>query len=303
MTESAYFATASQGECYKDLDVENYEVIETLDSHTCSFCGEMDGKVFPVNKMQAGSTAPPFHPWCRGTTAPYYEDMVGVGQRFARDADGKTYTVPSDMTYAEWKEIYVNKTSTIEEWMVKRVDKTVKNGIMNIRVDEFVPCLKDAKTGEILQTDIRDIQRSDLLKYNRKTGWYLDWKKDTPKDQHVLGLFLKDDTEAQGLISIRHDEGGTFMAFAEAAPHNNKYLTGNQKYIGVGGHLVAAAIKESVMNGNGGCVYGYAADQRLLEHFIKNFGAAHYPFSHPYQFVIEGKAAQKVLDIYTFERK
>ena len=106
MTESAYFATASQGECYKDLDVENYEVIETLDSHTCSFCGEMDGKVFPVNKMQAGSTAPPFHPWCRGTTAPYYEDMAGVGQRFARDIEtGKAYYLPSDTTYEQWKAI------------------------------------------------------------------------------------------------------------------------------------------------------------------------------------------------------
>lgn len=60
---------------------------------------------------QAGSTAPPFHPWCRGTTAPYYEDMVGVGQRFARDKDGKTYAVPSDMTYAEWKQKFVDNTA------------------------------------------------------------------------------------------------------------------------------------------------------------------------------------------------
>ncbi len=111
MTESAYFATASQGECYKDLDVDNYEVIGTLDKGMCDFCGEMDGKVFPVNKMQAGSTAPPFHPWCRCTTAPYYEDMVGVGQRFARDKDGKTYTVPSDMTFAEWKQKFVDNSA------------------------------------------------------------------------------------------------------------------------------------------------------------------------------------------------
>ncbi len=71
---------------------------------TCPLCGEMDGKVFPVNKMQSGTTAPPFHPWCRGTTAPYYEDMVGVGQRFARDIEtGKGYYLPSDTTYEQWK--------------------------------------------------------------------------------------------------------------------------------------------------------------------------------------------------------
>ena len=64
----------------------------------------MDSKVFPVNKMQSGTTAPPFHPWCRCTTVPYYEDMVGVGKRFARDiGTGKGYYLPSDITYEQWK--------------------------------------------------------------------------------------------------------------------------------------------------------------------------------------------------------
>lgn len=142
MTESAYFATASQSECYKDLDVDNYEVVGTLDSHTCSFCGEMDGKVFPVNKMQAGSTAPPFHPWCRCTTAPYYEDMVGIGKRFARDEKGETYTVPSDMTFAEWKKkqkaMIVYKPINIQNITPKTLEKFVKNDTINIGSDEVV---------------------------------------------------------------------------------------------------------------------------------------------------------------------
>lgn len=37
--------------------------------------------------------------------------MVDVGQRVARDKDGKTYTVPSDMTYAEWKEKFVDNSA------------------------------------------------------------------------------------------------------------------------------------------------------------------------------------------------
>ena len=102
----------------------------------------MDGKVFPVNKMQSGTTAPPFHPWCRGTTAPYYEDVVGVGQRFARDADGKTYTVPSDMTYAEWKKkqnpINTDKTIFTENISLKRVEKSIKDDIINVGSDGVV---------------------------------------------------------------------------------------------------------------------------------------------------------------------
>ncbi len=144
MTESAYFATASQGECYKDLDVDNYEVVGTLDSHTCSFCGEMDGKVFPVNKMQAGSTAPPFHPWCRCTTAPYYEDMAGVGKRFARDIEtGEAYYLPADTTYKQWKAMQdakygegsVDKTRKIE--YNKNTDEEQFNRFKSIVESDF----------------------------------------------------------------------------------------------------------------------------------------------------------------------
>ena len=60
-----------------------------------------------MSEYQVGVTAPPFHPWCRGTTAPYYEDMKDVGDRFARDGEGKGYSVPRDMKFTDWKEKYV----------------------------------------------------------------------------------------------------------------------------------------------------------------------------------------------------
>ena len=66
----------------------------------------------------------PFHPWCRCTTVPYYEDMKGIGERWMRDPDtDQSGYVPSDMTYKEWKKIYVDKTSTMEEWKAKYVDE------------------------------------------------------------------------------------------------------------------------------------------------------------------------------------
>ena len=48
-TETTYFNAVATKECYKDLDVEMVEIIETLDSHTCSICGGLDGKVIPVS--------------------------------------------------------------------------------------------------------------------------------------------------------------------------------------------------------------------------------------------------------------
>lgn len=105
MTESAYFASASQKDCFKELDVERFEIVATLDSHTSELCQSMDGVVQDMKDFEPGVTAPPFHPWCRTTTVPYFDD--DFGERAARDADGKTYYVPSNMTYKEWASKYV----------------------------------------------------------------------------------------------------------------------------------------------------------------------------------------------------
>ena len=102
MTESAAFSSMAQKDCYTELDVEEYRIIATLDSMTCDLCGDLDNTVHKMSEYVVGSTAPPFHPWCRCCTAPYFADMEGVGDRFARAADGSTYDVPRDMNYKEW---------------------------------------------------------------------------------------------------------------------------------------------------------------------------------------------------------
>ena len=104
MTESAAFANMARKDCFNDLGVEKFIVVETLDNETCPLCGQLDGKVFPMSEYAVGVTAPPFHPWCRGTTAPYFEDLEGLGERYARDAKtGERFTIPKGMTYNDWK--------------------------------------------------------------------------------------------------------------------------------------------------------------------------------------------------------
>lgn len=107
MTETAAISAAAQKDCFKELDVEEFEVVETLDGSTCEICQDMDGKHFPMSDYRIGETAPPFHPRCRGCTCPYFDDEFTEGQRAARDEDGEVYYVPEDMTYKEWKETYV----------------------------------------------------------------------------------------------------------------------------------------------------------------------------------------------------
>lgn len=105
MTESAAFASIAQKDCFKELGVEKFEIVATLDQRTSDICQDLDGKVFDMRDYEVGVTAPPFHPWCRTVTAPYFED--NYGERAARDAVGNVYYVPANMKYPEWKKKFV----------------------------------------------------------------------------------------------------------------------------------------------------------------------------------------------------
>jgi len=120
MTESAYFASQSQKDAFNALDVEKFEIVATLDSHTSEICRELDGHVEDMKNYEPGVTAPPFHPWCRTTTVPYFED--NYGERAAKGADGKTYYVPSNMKYNDWKETFVDGGSKLGLKEVKEND-------------------------------------------------------------------------------------------------------------------------------------------------------------------------------------
>ncbi|GAB0167462.1 minor capsid protein [Lysinibacillus sp. CTST325] len=105
MTESAFFSATAQKDAFGELDVEKYEIIATLDSRTSSICQSMDGKVFKLADFMPGVTANPFHPRCRTTTAPWFED--DYSQRIARDKDGEVYYINSNIKYPEWEARFV----------------------------------------------------------------------------------------------------------------------------------------------------------------------------------------------------
>ena len=107
MTEQAYIGQKGQQDAYEDLDVEKVEIIATLDQHTTNICQNMDGKLVEMKDVEPGVTTPPFHANCRSTTMPYFSEDFTIGEtRAAKNSDGKTYKVPANMKYAEWKEKY-----------------------------------------------------------------------------------------------------------------------------------------------------------------------------------------------------
>ncbi|MGF9913728.1 ADP-ribosyltransferase [Paenibacillus ehimensis] len=112
MTESAYFSGQSRLDAYREMEVEEYKFTAALDRKTSPMCQGMDGKVFPISEAKAGINYPPLHSHCRSTTIPHYDD--NVKERAARDEDGKTYDVPGDMTYEQWKKEHVDKPQAAE---------------------------------------------------------------------------------------------------------------------------------------------------------------------------------------------
>ncbi|MEF9952208.1 MAG: minor capsid protein [Clostridium sp.] len=106
-TESANIVNKATIDGYKASKVvKKYEVLATLDLRTSDICRSMDGKYFNLNDMQTGINAPPFHPNCRTTTIPYFDDAIDE-KRLARDTDSKPYMVNGSVTYKEWYNRYI----------------------------------------------------------------------------------------------------------------------------------------------------------------------------------------------------
>jgi hypothetical protein len=92
-----------------------------------------------MKDFQAGVTAPPFHVWCRSCTCPWFEDDI-EGERAARSEDGKTYYVPANMKYQDWKDYFVDKVKDPADWLKTTsvedvVIETLKDKIQKVKDD------------------------------------------------------------------------------------------------------------------------------------------------------------------------
>lgn len=172
MTESAAISSKAQQQCFKDLDVEKYEIVSTLDTHTSNICRDLDGKVFDMKDYAVGSTAPPFHPNCRTVTVPYFEDLGG--ERASRGVDGKTQYV-ENMKYDEWYEKYVSSDDkykykeTIEK--NRDSDKQQYESYIKVLGKKYVPKnlkeFQDIKYQNSDEYDILKAQVKGMSYYNK----------------------------------------------------------------------------------------------------------------------------------------
>lgn len=77
ITELRRVQTAAAKRSYEENGIEYYTFLAVnpeINSEICSSCKAIDGKHFKVSEMQVGLNAPPMHPRCHCTTAPYRDE-------------------------------------------------------------------------------------------------------------------------------------------------------------------------------------------------------------------------------------
>lgn len=176
--------------------------------------------------------------------------------------------------------------------------------MITFAIDALTPCLTETSTGEIFETEVIRLKRKSFLsKFNKRTGWYVNWSK-FEDDVEIYALVLKGTVDVQGLLAIKYDEfaKAVHIEWACTAPWNNKVESDSQKYNGVGGHLFAIAADLSFRHGYEGFLFGEASNGDVLQHYIDNFHAFQLGIAgRPYQFMIEGENTQKLMEVYNYE--
>ena len=179
MTESAYFGTKAQQDCYKELGVELQEFVATLDHRTSDICQEMDGKVFKTSELEIGVNAPPLHGRCRSVLVPYFEDSIT--ERAARDEEGKTVYIDGNMKYADWKKKFVDGDT------VSDVASDVVTAVKVFKPAESLDEVKQRFT-TALGNDTIDLKKMDLNLANE----YLEGVERFTQEYPMIKGFIKD---------------------------------------------------------------------------------------------------------------
>ena len=184
-TESAHTAAEAAEQGYRETSVKSYRFEAALDLKTCSVCGALDQREFPLAEHETGINYPPLHPRCRCTTVPVTEFQIG-SKRAARNlATGKTEYVEKGMTYEEWRKKYVENA---EENAIMELQRKAER--------------KTANTGSFAELQI-PLQKREVLRLAKQYG--VDMRGITVKIQRsekLLALPLTGSTDYKNIGRI-----------------------------------------------------------------------------------------------------
>ncbi|OYS00281.1 phage head morphogenesis protein [Lactobacillus taiwanensis] len=116
ITEMGHAAEEATAQFYKDSNIEQYQYLATLESHTCDQCAHLDERIFNVKDKKEGINYPLIHPYCRCTTVPYDKALPDIETRWSRDPETEKGTYVRDMNYQQWERMTSQKTLGYQDW-------------------------------------------------------------------------------------------------------------------------------------------------------------------------------------------
>lgn len=249
-TESAAYASKAQEQAYKDLSVDKYEILATLDLRTSDICQDLDGKIFDRKDYQVGVTAPPFHPNCRTVTVPWFPDDVDTGERAARGKDGKVGYVPQNMTYKEWYNKYVEQK--FEESGIIELDNNSSNSVIKRCIEKEIEYIgiKKYSTIPLEEVIISELGGGDKTKGScsslafayagNKNGYkVLDFRGGNSQAMFASNKTILEITELEGIKSWVVYEKNDFTALKKLIANIEEK---KEYYLAIGRH--AAIIRK-----------------------------------------------------------
>lgn len=103
VTEMGHAAEQATAKFYKDSDIDQYQYLATLETHTCEVCAHLDGRIFYVKDEKDGVNYPLIHPYCRCSTVPYMKGLPDIETRWYRDPITGKSKWTRNMSFNEWK--------------------------------------------------------------------------------------------------------------------------------------------------------------------------------------------------------
>lgn len=295
-TECTNISSLSEQAAYNTAGIEEYEVLATLDAKTCELCGQMDGHVEAVEKMEPGVNAPPFHPNCRCTTIGHYEDGID-DTRIARDENGKNIYVNGDMTWEEWKQEYGSREGEdIAEYLIKTGAGNAGQDLSRERQNIYTALRESPeKVRETAKSIDIIVAEGDSSGYDYTEGkMYIAKGASVGEVHHELGHMVESRL-------MNSNEVGTLKRerFKNASPwdiHQRKY-----KATGGGEHKIHVVAADSLVDEYQGRIYAkdrasaFDDDGNLRTDLMMEFIAV------PYQLYMESPSELKRRDPILFD--
>ena len=305
ITEMGHAAEEATAQFYKDSDIEQYQYLATLESHTCDQCARLDERIFYLKDKKEGINYPLIHPYCRCTTVPYDKDLPDIETRWNRDPKTGKGTYVNDMSYNEWlKTVRENNVNQyLEERSIERGRlKSSKNKMLSgayhngtdsvdleyIKSDEYKKKFANISSNKKLNSQIYKYAKAMLINRNgtdHEDSYILDAEgnlvdRTLSKKDELLQVSLSN----EALKHIHNDfEPGELIGLhnhpTNIGPTGSDYETANRR-----------KYKFGIIIAHNGDIYKYSTNKPvysgLVDKTIVNIRENNYNYSEE-QIIIE----------------